>query len=397
MQKTTKIIVTHVIVGVILILTFIAVKMIGSSKKSASGMPGMMPPANSMASGGAGGGAGGSGAGNGGTAKPGSSTSKEAAVGNGTSSAGAGNANGGTGMGTNGAGGGAGAGKNGMAAAGNTMPGNANSNTSGKKSQTVTPVRTVVANEVILQDYVMTSGDIQTQTSIEVFPSIGGTVVQMNVSLGSPVKKGEVIGYIDPSEPGSYYAKSPITCPISGSILTAPAKPGQKVQASSVITKIGDIENLQISAKIPERYVAELAVGQKAEIKLEAYPDVSFSASVVRISPVVDSATRTKEIILNFDKKDSRINAGMFAKVKLFTSAYKGTFAIGQDSIVSNSDKNYLFVVNDDDTVSKREVTLGKNVDGYYQILSGIEFGETVVTEGMLTLYEGAKVRDIEK
>ena len=387
MQKTTKIIVTHVIVGVILILTFIAVKMIGSSKKSASGMPGMMPPANSMAGGGAGGGA----------AKPGSSTSKEAAAGNGTSGAGAGNANGGTGMGTNGAGGGAGAGKNGMAAAGNTMPGNANSNTSGKKSQTVTPVRTVVANEVILQDYVMTSGDIQTQTSIEVFPSIGGTVVQMNVSLGSPVKKGEVIGYIDPSEPGSYYAKSPITCPISGSILTAPAKPGQKVQASSVITKIGDIENLQISAKIPERYVAELAVGQKAEIKLEAYPDVSFSASVVRISPVVDSATRTKEIILNFDKKDSRINAGMFAKVKLFTSAYKGTFAIGQDSIVSNSDKNYLFVVNDDDTVSKREVTLGKNVDGYYQILSGIEFGETVVTEGMLTLYEGAKVRDIEK
>lgn len=347
MQKTTKIIVTHVIVGVILILTFIAVKMIGSSKKSASGMPGMMPSANSMAGGGAGGGAD--------------------------------------------------AGKNGMAAAGNTMPGNANLNTSSKKSQTVTPVRTVVANEVILQDYVMTSGDIQTQTSIEVFPSIGGTVVQMNVSLGSPVKKGEVIGYIDPSEPGSYYAKSPITCPISGSILTAPAKPGQKVQASSVITKIGDIENLQISAKIPERYVAELAVGQKAEIKLEAYPDVSFSASVVRISPVVDSATRTKEIILNFDKKDSRINAGMFAKVKLFTSAYKGTFAIGQDSIVSNSDKNYLFVVNDDDTVSKREVTLGKNVDGYYQILSGIEFGETVVTEGMLTLYEGAKVRDIGK
>ena len=390
MQKTTKIIVTHVIVGVILILTFIAVKMIGSSKKSASGMPGMMPPANSMAGGGAGGGAGG-------TAKPGSSTSKEAAAGNGTSGAGAGNANGGTGMGTNSADGGAGAGKNGMAAAGNTMPGNANSNTSGKKSQTVTPVRTVVANEVILQDYVMTSGDIQTQTSIEVFPSIGGTIVQMNVSLGSPVKKGDIIGYIDPSEPGSYYAKSPITCPISGSILTAPAKPGQKVQASSVITKIGDIENLQISAKIPERYVAELAVGQKAEIKLEAYPDVSFSASVVRISPVVDSATRTKEIILNFDKKDSRINAGMFAKVKLFTSAYKGTFAIGQDSIVSNSDKNYLFVVNDDDTVSKREVTLGKNVDGYYQILSGIEFGETVVTEGMLTLYEGAKVRDIGK
>lgn len=406
MQKTKKIIVTHVIVGVILILTFVAVKMIGSSKSKSSGMPGMMPPANSMPGGGApGAGAGGA---NGGGGSPGNEAIS-------------GNAKGGAGSQLNGTGaqnGGAapanatGTPANGMASGGGNAKGAGNGdagNPSGapvaggragfgnKKSQTVTPVRTVVAQEVILQDYVMTSGDIQTQTSIEVFPSIGGTVVQMNVSLGSPVKKGDIIGYIDPSEPGSYYAKSPITCPISGSILTAPAKPGQKVQASSVITKIGDIENLQVSAKIPERYVAELAVGQKAEIKLEAYPDVSFSASVVRISPVVDSSTRTKEIILNFDKKDSRINAGMFAKVKLFTSAYKGAFAIGQDSIVSNSDKNYLFVVNNDDTVSKREVTLGKNVDGYYQILSGVEFGETVVTEGMLTLYEGAKVRDIGK
>lgn len=406
MQKTKKIIVTHVIVGVILILTFVAVKMIGSSKNKSSGMPGMMPPTNSMPGGGAPGN--GTGGANGGGGSPGNGAISGNAKGGassqlndtGAQNGGAAPANA-TGTPANGmaSGGGnaKGAGNGSAGNLGGTPVAGGRAGFGNKKSQTVTPVRTVVAQEVILQDYVMTSGDIQTQTSIEVFPSIGGTVVQMNVSLGSPVKKGDIIGYIDPSEPGSYYAKSPITCPISGSILTAPAKPGQKVQASSVITKIGDIENLQVSAKIPERYVAELAVGQKAEIKLEAYPDVSFSASVVRISPVVDSATRTKEIILNFDKKDSRINAGMFAKVKLFTSAYKGTFAIGQDSIVSNSDKNYLFVVNDDDTVSKREVTLGKNVDGYYQILSGIEFGETVVSEGMLTLYEGAKVRDIGK
>ena len=383
MQKTKKIIVTHVIVGVILILTFVAVKMIGSSKNKSSGMPGMMPPTNSMPGGGAPGN--GTGGANGGGGSPGNGAISGNAKGGAGNPSGVENPSGAQGA---------------TSSAGNlggTPVAGGRAGFGNKKSQTVTSVRTVVAQEVILQDYVMTSGDIQTQTSIEVFPSIGGTVVQMNVSLGSPVKKGDIIGYIDPSEPGSYYAKSPITCPISGSILTAPAKPGQKVQASSVITKIGDIENLQVSAKIPERYVAELAVGQKAEIKLEAYPDVSFSASVVRISPVVDSSTRTKEIILNFDKKDSRINAGMFAKVKLFTSAYKGAFAIGQDSIVSNSDKNYLFVVNNDDTVSKREVTLGKNVDGYYQILSGVEFGETVVTEGMLTLYEGAKVRDIGK
>lgn len=263
--------------------------------------------------------------------------------------------------------------------------------------QTVTSVRTVVAKESTLKDFVNTNGEIETQTSIEVFPSIGGEVVQINVSLGSPVRKGDVIAYIDPSTPGNYYAKSPVTAPISGSILSTPTKPGTKVSTASVITKIGDIDNLQISAKVPERYVADLQIGQKAEIKLAAYPDVVFSASVVRISPVLDSATRTKSIILNFDQKDSRINAGMFAKVKLFTKNYSGKITIQQDALVNNNDKYYLYVVNPDgETVTKREVTLGKNVDGRYQILSGVTPGERVVVEGMLTLAEGGKIKDVE-
>lgn len=262
----------------------------------------------------------------------------------------------------------------------------------------VTAVRTIVAEPSTMKDYVYTNGEIQTQTAIEVFPAIGGTVVEMKVSLGSPVKKGDVIAYVDPSDAGSYYVKSPVTAPIDGSIISSPVKTGQKVNVSSVVTKIGDIENLQINAKIPERFVADLVIDQKAEISLEAYPDVIFTAHVVRISPVVDAATRTKEIILNFDKADSRVNSGMFAKVKLYTKDYKGKFVIAQDSIVNNNDEHFLFVVNEDgETVTKRKVTLGKNVDGKTQILDGIEMGETVVTEGMLTLAEGSKIKDIEK
>ena len=257
-------------------------------------------------------------------------------------------------------------------------------------------VKVVTANPVDMQAYVTTNGEVETQTSIDVFPSIGGKIVQMNVSLGSTVKKGDVIAYVDPSEPGSYYSNSPIVAPISGSILTTPLKTGQKVNVSSVITRIGDINNLQITAKVPERYVADLKIGQKAEIRLEAYPDDIFSAKVVKISPVVDPSTRTKEIILNFTKADSKINAGMFARVKLYTTVYSNVISINQDSIVNNNDDYFLYVVREDNTVERRKVTLGANIDGYYQILTGIEDGEIVVTEGMLTLYEGAEVNIIQ-
>ena len=164
---------------------------------------------------------------------------------------------------------------------------------------------------------------------------------------------------------------------------------------SSVITKIGDINNLQITAKVPERYVADIAIGQKAEITLQAYGEEKFMASVVRISPVVDPSTRTKEIILNFDKHYDKVNAGMFARVKLFTLDFGGYPVIPQDAFVENSDEYYLYIVKDDSTVTKRKVTRGKSIDGYNQVVEGLTAGEVVVLEGMLSLYEGAKVRDI--
>ena len=265
----------------------------------------------------------------------------------------------------------------------------------GRAPQTATAVRTTVAKNQTITDFVYTNGEIETQKSIEVFPSIGGKVVEMHVSLGSSVKQGDVIAYIDPSEPGSYYAKSPVIAPIDGSIITSPVKIGQKVSMSSVITKIGDINNLQITAKVPERYVADIAIGQKAEITLQAYGEEKFIASVVRISPVVDPSTRTKEIILNFDKHYDKVNAGMFARVKLFTLDYGGYPVIAQDSFVENSDEYYLYIVKEDSTVTKRKVVRGKNIDGYYQVIDGLAAGEVVVLEGMLSLYEGATVRDI--
>ena len=258
-----------------------------------------------------------------------------------------------------------------------------------------TAVSTVKAESLILKDFVLTNGEVETQVSVDVFHSIGGKVVQMKVSLGSSVNKGDVIAYIDPSEAGSYYVNSPVVAPISGSILTSTVKVGQKVTASSVIAKIGDISNLQVTAKVPERYVAYLKEGQKAQITFQAYGDQVFDASVFRISPVVDPATRTKEIILHFDKDYPQINAGMFAKVKLFTVDYSGYPAIQQDALTENGDEYYLYIVKEDSTVTKRKVLRGQNVDGYVQIIEGLSAGEVVVTEGMLTLYEGAKVRDI--
>ena len=277
-------------------------------------------------------------------------------------------------------------------------PGKGGARGRGGTGNTIFTVRSAEAVKKTLNDYVITNGEVESQSAVEVFPSMGGKVQQINVLLGSQVKKGDVIAKIDPSEPGTKYALSPVEAPISGSIVSTPLKVGTKVTTNSAVTMIGDIDNLQISASVPERYVSELKTGLKAEITVEAYPDVIFMATVSRVSPVVDAATRTKQVIMNFDKKDSRVNAGMFAKVKLYTSKYSGKLVVPSDAIVTNDDDvSYLFVVNDDYTVSRRTVKTGKAIDGMIQVTDNLMAGERVVYEGMLSLSDGANVNDLAK
>ena len=260
---------------------------------------------------------------------------------------------------------------------------------------TVVSVKTQLLADTTLHGYISTNGEIESQNSVNVFPDVSGKVMETTVMLGSSVKRGDIIAYVDPSAPGQYYKKSPVYAPISGSIISTPLKNGTTVSTSTAIAIIGDIKNLQVNADIPERYVAVLKTGLKADISVEAYPGVIFKATVTRVSPVVDASSRTKEVILHFDQRDDRINAGMFGKVKLYTEDYSGAVTMPSDSLVQNGDSYFAYVVNDDSTVSKREVTLGKSVDGVVQILTGLNAGEKVVVQGQTSLGDGSKVQDI--
>lgn len=264
----------------------------------------------------------------------------------------------------------------------------------GRDGATVS-VRTSTAEIKTLHGYVSTSGEIESENSVSAFPDMGGKIISTSVMLGSNVRKNDIIAYIDPSEPGTSYRSSPVYAPISGSIISTPLKNGTKVTTSSAVAIIGDINNLQVTSYVPERYVAVLKKGLKAEITVEAYPDVIFIATVSRVSPVVDSDTRTKEVILTFDTHDERINAGMFAKVKLYTEDYSGYPVMPNDALVQNGDDFFAYVVKEDGTVSKVQVQKGEAVDGMVQILSGVNDGDRVVIQGMTSLGDGSRIQDV--
>ncbi len=256
-------------------------------------------------------------------------------------------------------------------------------------------VRTAAVERRTLQDYIESNGDIVVDATVKVYPQVSGEIRSMKVALGSDVAKGQLIAEVDPSTPGSAYALNPVHAPIAGTVTSSPLPVGSTVTASSAIVELGDVTDIEAEAMIPERYVGVLKVGLKAAVTFEAYPGERFPATVTRVSPVVDATSRTKTIRLSFDRADPRIDAGMFAKIRLDTVTYADRLTVSEGAVLSDSSGSYVFVANDDGTASKRAVAIGAGVDEFVELKSGVAEGELVVIEGASALSDGAAVKDI--
>ena len=266
--------------------------------------------------------------------------------------------------------------------------------------KTVYPVQLETVQKSDLQEYLSLSGNVKADNTISVFPDMAGKLVNVPVTLGSYVKKGQVIAEVDPSVPGSVYAKSPVYAPIEGYITSLPLTPGTTVSTSTEIARIGNIKNLQIESKVPEGKIGVLKNNLTAEISLEAYKNETFPAHIFRISPIVDETSRTKEVYFLFDTNDSRINAGMYVRIKLNTILHKNIISVPSDCIVTESGKKYIYVAssqNEKLAVEKRGIEEGVTVDARTEITAGLSENEEIVVSGMQVLSDGAEVRDVNK
>jgi multidrug efflux pump subunit AcrA (membrane-fusion protein) len=262
---------------------------------------------------------------------------------------------------------------------------------------TVFYVRTTDAEIRNLEAYIEVNGNIVNEEQVTVVPEASGKLVSMKTSLGVTVNRGELIAEVDPSRPGSQYSLSPVYAPVSGVVVSNPLPAGSTVTTATPLLTIASGNTLEIHASIPEREVGQLSTGLSAEVRLEAFPGEIFDARIVRLSPVVDPNSRTKNIILRFNREDRRINAGMFARIKLNTRIYENVVSIPQDAVVESMGVPAVFILSggsgETSEVNMRGVITGVTVDGRTEIKSGLDAGDKVVVQGQQFLTDGARVR----
>lgn len=258
-------------------------------------------------------------------------------------------------------------------------------------------VRTAVATAQTLRPYIELNGSIEAKNSVQVYPNIAGKIAGTRVNLGSAVKKGDILALVDPSLPGASYVLSQVTAPISGNVISIPPQPGVKVTTDTSIITIRDLSQLKIKTYIPEKFFGMLKPGLSAEVKVEAYPNAVFDAAIKSVAPVVDAVSRTVETIFLFNRRDNRITAGMFCKIKLYLSSYENAVTVVESAITQRDNQSVVFLLTDECKAKSQPITVGVSVDSMVQILDGLSVGQTIIIDGLNALQDGSEVNVLNK
>lgn len=265
-----------------------------------------------------------------------------------------------------------------------------------EETETIYAVNADIVQAGNLDDYLEFGGDVSSVSAVDVYPDAAGKISRIRVAVGDLVKKDQIIAYVDPSRPGMNYSENPVKAPISGRVTSFPPTIGTMVSQSYSIAKISDTDELQIKVNVAERFISRIRENQTAIVSFDAYPGVEFKARVFEVSPVLDTTSRTMLAKLKVEPADSRIKAGMYARVKLITDTIEGAVVIPNDAIVYRDGKPYVFTAKSESaesSVNMVSVKEGLSVDNKTEIQEGLKEGDVIIVKGQSLLSDGSKVK----
>jgi RND family efflux transporter MFP subunit len=196
----------------------------------------------------------------------------------------------------------------------------------------------------------------------------------------------------------------PVAAPFAGSILEAPGVVGTAVEAGDPLFRIADLAVVNVAADVPERTLAALRVGQGAQIRLAAYPDLRFSGRVTRVIDQLDRETRTAKALVQVTNTGRVLKPGMYATVSLSglgpadvrlgasgDTVTPPMLSVPVSAVVTDGGSRYVFVEVAPRMFERREVLLAGGAGpvrpgGRVTVLTGVSPGERVVTRGAFTL-----------
>jgi cobalt-zinc-cadmium efflux system membrane fusion protein len=184
-------------------------------------------------------------------------------------------------------------------------------------------------------------------------------------------------------------ARLVVRSPITGRVTARNASPGYFVQPGNPPAPfaVANISSLWMVANVVESDLPLMKPGQTVEVNVMAWPGRVFSGKITHVSPMVDPDTHRGMVRATISDPKHELNAGMLANFVIRTGGHEQSIAIPFDGVVREGDGSYtVWATTDGKRFVRRQVKVGMQQDGLFQVLEGVKPGEQVAGEGAIFL-----------
>jgi multidrug efflux system membrane fusion protein len=189
-----------------------------------------------------------------------------------------------------------------------------------------------------------------------------------------------------------------IKSPIDGRTGNITVKQGNVVTANNMeMMTINQVEPIYVTFAVPESqltaiktYMAQGKLPVKARPQDD--PGGEETGTLTFVDNTVDTTTGTIKLKGTFPNHDHKLWPGQFVRVTLRLTTQHNAIVVPNEAVQTGQNGSFIYVVKQDRTVESRPITVGARVDQDMVIESGLEPGETVVTQGQLRLAPGSRI-----
>ncbi|PYT06155.1 MAG: efflux RND transporter periplasmic adaptor subunit [Acidobacteria bacterium] len=173
----------------------------------------------------------------------------------------------------------------------------------------------------------------------------------------------------------------PSVAPMSGTVIQRNVTHGERVGPEMTLLELADLSRVWVLASVYEYELPFVREGEKATMSLSYVPGVSFEGRVSKIYPVLDAATRTAQVRLEFPNPGLVLKPEMYAEVQLVADLGK-RLAVPDTAVMETGTRSIVFVDRGEGFFEPREISIGLRLPDRYEVLGGLREGEKVLTAG---------------
>ena len=184
-----------------------------------------------------------------------------------------------------------------------------------------------------------------------------------------------------------------VVAPRDGVVTKRYIQSGTYAKAGTPVVTMADVSSLLAKATVGEAEVAQISVGTKVKVLVDALNGQEFEGVITRISPVAIMPSRTFVAEVTISNSQRIMKAGMFAKVEIPGRLRLQALVVPETALVMREDQKTVYVVDAENKVQQRLIRLGYVGGGWAEVLEGLAEGDRIVVAGQNKLKDGATIK----